>query len=504
MEENNIIEVFPDDEIIVFEPSKILNVPSSAIHIENEISLTQKKLWFELVYYAFPQMGSQRKYMISLKKLKELLGWQDNTSNDTELKQALKGLNETVVSWNIFNKDKRNSWQCFPLLAGCDIPENSGVCIFSLSPFLEDRFLAMGEEAYVKIDLVISKKFQSKYSLSMYCLALDYLMLEMGYSEKRFSIQELRRYLALKDGEYKLIGHFNDRIIKPSEKEINNTSDMDIQILPFKSGKKISGYKLCMSLKEGKAKEYLERKNKLKQLPKPKPVEQQEIKFLEEPKKPLITIKSENLKMFFARNNISITTDSFQEKLEEVKNTFDDKFEDYLTFLSKYAEDENKKGKIKNFSGFFVSILLDDNQIHNYFFDLEQKAKEFERKRIEIEVKIDAKIREKYESTLTEHFIKYLEENIEHIEPVLIDIVKNKITNKIVFDLFINKDNKGIIDKTLIKNNKARGRYFLIQELKNFQNELGYTKPTIEDWKNISENIEFIENLREELEKSLK
>ncbi|MFN8579148.1 MAG: RepB family plasmid replication initiator protein, partial [Candidatus Sericytochromatia bacterium] len=463
-----------------------------------------KKLWFELVYYAFPQMGSQRKYMISLNKLKELLGWQDDTGNNDKLKQALKGLNETVVSWNIFNKDKKNTWECFPLLAGCRIPENSGVCIFEFSSFLEERFLSMGEEAYVKIDLVVSKKFQSKHSLSMYCLALDYLMLEMGYSEKKFSIQELRRYLALKEGEYKLIGHFNDRIIRPSEKEINETSDMDIQILPFKSGKKISGYKLCMSLKEGRAKEYLDRKNKLKQLPKPKAIEQQEIKFLEEPKKPLIIVKSETLRMFFARHSISITTDTFQEKLEEVKSIFDDKFEDYLLFLSKYAEEENKKGKIKNFSGFFVSLLLDDIQIHNYFFDLEQKAKELERKKSEIEFKIEFKIKEKYEISLTDHFIKYLEDNISELEPILIDIVKNKITNKVVFDLFINKDNKGIIDKTLIKDNKARGRYFLIQELKNFQSEFKYTKPTIEEWKNTPENIEYIKNLRQDLEKSLK
>ena len=254
--------------LVVFEPSKMVNIPSPAIHIENNISLLQKKLWFELIYQALPKMGAEREYSITLKKLKESLGWSDTTSNDKKLKEALRGLKNTEVSWNIFGKDKKHVWETYSLLAGCQIPEQSGMCFYDFSIFLEKRFLAMGEEAYVKIDLIISKKFQSKYAMSLYCLALDYLIIENNYSEKKFTISELRRYLALNESEYKLNADMNRWIFKPAQNEINEISDMHLEIKPLREegGKKITHYKLCMSLKEDRVKDYLKKKETFKQI----------------------------------------------------------------------------------------------------------------------------------------------------------------------------------------------------------------------------------------------
>lgn len=503
------IELFNEEDIVVFEASKMLNVPSSTIHIENKMSLVQKKLWFELVYHAFPKMGTQRKYTITLSRLRELLGWNETTSNDTELKEALRGLNETTVNWNIFGKDTKNtSWQSFPLLAGCEIPKNSGVCIFSLSPFLEDRFAAMGEEAYVKIDLIISKRFQSKYALSIYCLALDYLMLEIGYSEKKFSIPELRRYLALKEGEYKLTADMNRWIIKPSEEEINKTSDMNIQILPFKEGKKIVGYKLCMSLKQGRAKEYLDRKNRIKQLSLPTNTDnlsKDSLPKQEIPQKQLITIHDEQLNKFFAKYNISFTTDAFQEKLKEAQELFGaDNLEKYLVYLSKYAESEYKKGTIKSFAGFFVSLFKDDTQINNYLHDIEQEQKKLEAKRIKIESLLDGKVKEKYENAMSNDFEEFLVNNIDSLEQKFIEIVNTHITKGFARDFLINGQNKGVVDKTLLLNHKRHVRITLINEIKMFQKDFGYEKPTFENWKTDTINNDYLNNLRSEIEQSLK
>ena len=256
------------DILIINEPlkrkSKMVNIPSSAIHIENDISLLEKKLWFELIYHAFPNMGKQKVHEIPLSKLREFLGYSEDTSNDQQLKEALKKLSKVNINWNIFNKDKLNAWESISLLAGCHIPKNSGICYYDFSAFLEQRFLSMGEEAYVKIDLIISNKFQSKHSLSLYCLALDYLILKMGYSEKKFSLEEIRKYLAIREGEYKLTANFNDRVILPAQKEINEISDLKIEILPLKDGRKIAGYKLCMGLKPGRLQEYFERGEQLR------------------------------------------------------------------------------------------------------------------------------------------------------------------------------------------------------------------------------------------------
>lgn len=501
------IELFEEESIIIFEPSKMLNVPSSAIHIENDISLVQKKLWFELVYHAFPKMGSQRTYSIPLQRLRELLGWKETTSNDTELKEALHGLNQTAIKWNIFGKDKKRKWQSFPLLAGCEIPENSGMCIFELSSFLEERFLSMGEEAYLKIDLIISRKFQSKYSLSIYCLALDYLMLELGYSEKKFSIPELRRYLALKEGEYKLTADMNRWIIKPSEEEINKTSDMNIQIVPFKEGRKIVGYKLCMSLKQGRAKEYLDRRNKLKEI-----TQKSVDKLIDLPKKhskSVVEIKDESIRSFFAKNNISYTTDMFQSKLSEIENLLGtDTFEKYILFLIQYAENEYQKGEIKNLSGFFVSLIKDDSQIDNYFYFLEkEKEKELKKQKI-VESKINEKLMEDYLYFIKTDFLEYITDNVDSLEDLLIYNIENNIDkNHFVYKVLILKRNNGIVDKNIIKNRPYHEKSNIISKIEesnpNFKKEMGYKELSYEEWKNKVVTSEYIDKVRHDLKNLL-
>ena len=492
----------------VIEQTKIINVPSSVIHIENNISLIQKKLWFELVYQAFPKMGTQRTHTITLRRLRELLGWSDSTSSDSKLKEALHGLNKIALQWNIFGKDRKRVWESFSMLSGCQIPENSGICIFDFSTFLEDRFLSMGQEAYVKIDLIISKKFQSKYALSLYCLALDFLMLDIGYSEKIFTLEELRKYLAIKEGEYKLAGHFNERIIKPAEKEINNTSDMNIEIKTIKDGKKISGYKLCMSLKEGRAKEYLDKKNRLREIANNRPIET--LKYIEpkvkkepEPKKNLIKISDERLKTFYAENDISMTPKTIQDKLVELKETFQDRFENYLLFLMNYTNKEDKRTTITSLSGFYIGLIKNDSQMENYFLYHQKQHEQEKEKLSKLNNLLEAELKTQYDKYLANDFENYIIQNVDRLENKIIEILKSKLKpGDFFYDVIIQKTYSGIVDKTLITKAKESVRMMTISYLRDNLKELKYKPISFEDWKDEEISEEYIEDLKENLLKS--
>ena len=498
--------------------SKMVNIPSSAIHIENDISLLEKKLWFELIYHAFPNMGKEKKvHEISLSKLRESLGYSEDTSNDQQLKESLKKLSKVNINWNIFNKDKLNAWESISLLAGCHIPKNSGICYYDFTAFLEQRFLSMGEEAYVKIDLIISNKFQSKHSLSLYCLALDYLILKMGYSEKKFSLDEIRRYLAIKEGEYKKIGHFNDRVIIPAEKEINEISDLKIEILPLKVGKKIAGYKLCMGLKPGRLQEYFQRGEQLKDAREKreeekfnleKNISKKEISNNETEKKgirrELIKIKDQKLKDFFTKYNIATNTDTFQDKQREISLLFeDDKAEKYLLFLANYAESEYKKGRINNLSGFFVAMLKSSNLIDNYLNEIKKEAIKKEENKKKVDSLLEKKLKENYETEMSTDFDNYLIDKIDILEDKFIEIVKTHVTKGFAYDYLIMSQNKGVIDKSLLLNYKSHVRLVIINAIKPYQEELFYKKPTFEDWKEIKITNEYLTELRNEIEKGI-
>lgn len=499
----NEIQISDEKYLMEIQPSKMVNIPSPAIHIENKISLMQKKLWFELVYHAFPKMGIQRKYSITLKRLRELLGWSESTSSDDKLKKALNGLKNTDISWNIFGKDKKRVWETFSLLAGCQIPDNSGICYYDFSVFLEERFSAMGEEAYVKIDLITSNKFQSKYSLAIYCLALDYLIIDNGYSEKKFTVEEIRRYLGLKESEYKLNADVNRWIFKSSQLEINDISDMNIEIKPLKEegGKKITHYKLCMSLKAGRAKEYLDKKNKLKEISIANKTEPSKKEYIPAPKNETIQIHNEQLKKFFAKYTIATGTDSFQEKLNEIQEIFEGKeLENYLEFLMVYTESESTKGSIKNVAGFFVSLFKEDTQIHNYLtYQKEQKQKQAQKDMI-LERNIRAELEKKYMSFLSDDFQEYINQNDQLLVDKMIQFCdKYMKTGDLAYDRVIAlKMAKGFsieVYRGLPRSQKS----LFIARFRDDKSFFGYEEPSFTEWKNEYVTQEIIDEIKENL-----
>ncbi|MEK7722119.1 MAG: replication initiation protein [Elusimicrobiota bacterium] len=506
------------DKAIMPFNKQILNIHSSAIHIENKISLLSRQTWFFMLYKAIPYLESHDIFRINLKELKSELGY--NSHNTDYLKESIKELANIKIEWNIFDKDKGEIWGIGSLLADCEIISETGICEYSFSPKVKQRFI--NPNMYVKLNLLVSKKFKSKHTLAIYCLVLDYLNLKDNYGEKHFSLKELRKYLGLEEHEYKNIGDLNRRIIKKVESDINKDSDIRIKITPKTEGAKdkILGFKFEMSIKD----EFLEsyRPKKLisntsddKKLPENKQTnifEHIEVKEIDKvktqvikpevPKREVIKIENEVLKKFFAKYNISITTETIQKKFKEIQEMLGaDKLENYLSFLSRYAENEYNKGTIKNFSGFFVALFKDDVQIENYLHELDRENKRIKEKINKIENKLESKIKEKYDSAMLSNFEEYIVENIERIEDKFIEVINTNIKDCFARDFLIKGKNKGIVDKTLILNYISHFRMPLITELEKYKEDLWYKKPSYEEWKSKNINEKYLNELRIEIEK---
>ena len=487
--DNKIKDIVPS----LGDETRIVRVHSGAIHIENKTKLVQRKAWFELVYRALPSMASQNEFSIPIKDLKEAIGW-DESKNDEKLKELLHQLTSTSVQWNILEKDKKEVWESNALLAGCRIVKGSGICNYAFSPFLQKKLL--NPEMYAKIDLIVSHKFKSKYALAIYCLALDYLNIKLNYGEKNLTVNELRKYLGLKDYEYKLTGDLNRRVIKPSEDEINEISDMNISITPILQKKKMIGFKFIMTLQEERVFLYKSKKT-LNSL------EENQLSIFEQPSnniepqkiRQVIAIQDENLRKFFAKYNISFTTDTFQEKLKETQEIFGaDKLENYLLFLIKYAEKEYNKGTIKNFAGFFVSLLKDNTQIDNYLFELEEETKKKEQKRKIISMRLEDKLKDKYDFSIKQELIEQIQNNYSKYENIFTDTILNKINKDSAFYEFnFIRRNNGVVTQEILKSP------FLAKEIFEFKELFDYIPMSYENWKKSLPQAYF-DNLLKELE----
>ena len=485
--------VIPHREI-TDKDSVILN--SGSIHISNTINLKQKQAWLYMVYRAFPNIGEQRIFRMYQSDLMKAINY--NSYNMEHLRELLRGLAKCDVEFNILNKDGTGRWLIVNLLSSCEIIEKEGIIEYEFSEKLEDRLI--NPLMYAKLNLLISKNFKSKHALNIYMLAMDYVIHKKNIGEKILSVDELKLYLGLVDNKGNDISKYrvvdiHKHILKKAEKEINEISDMNLKISPINqvNSKAITAFRFQMSIKD----DYINNYQKNFELTTKKISVLKQIETGVKRTDDKITIQDEKLKNFLAKYNISVTTYTFQEKLQELKDMFEDDYiENYLKFLMKYAEKEYSKGNIKNFAGFFVSLFKDNAQINNYLYELEQETK-----KQEIEGMLDSKIKEKYENAMSNDFEDFIINNINKLEAKFIEIVRKYIKSGFAYEYLIMGQNKGIIDKTLILNYKRHIWLTLINKIEPYQEEFGYKKVSFEEWKLKTINEKYLNQILSEIKK---
>ena len=104
---------------------------SGAIHISNNLTLLQRKAWNVLLYNAFHELLDEETHTINVPDLIKTLEFE--SGNQEYLKDALRGLVDCKVEWNVLNKDGNAKWGIAPMISGAEIDQ--GVCTYGfLSP----------------------------------------------------------------------------------------------------------------------------------------------------------------------------------------------------------------------------------------------------------------------------------------------------------------------------------------------------------------------------------
>lgn len=196
----------------------------AAIHINNRLTLTQRKASNVLLHNAYEDLLTARVHRIRVKDLAEAIGF--NTHNLDPLKEALKTLARTVLEWNILDEDgAQEEWGATTLLAQAVI--KNGYCVYAYSPELCEKLYR--PEIYALLNLSIQRKFSSGYALALYENCLRYRRVgTTGW----INLDMLKRLLGISevDGYYQDFRKFNDKIIKPAVRQVNETSDLILEV----------------------------------------------------------------------------------------------------------------------------------------------------------------------------------------------------------------------------------------------------------------------------------
>ncbi|MFC4161822.1 replication initiation protein [Chitinimonas lacunae] len=213
---------------------------SDVIQISNSISFLQRKIYNVLLKHAYPDLATQRIHRMKMSKLKEML--EIDSYNYEYIEESVKSLMKTTVRWSIVDQSK-DAFGITTLLAA--VRYRGGVIEYEFAQMLVDKLYEPA--TYGIIDIKLQNQLTSKYSLALYENAVRFL------AEGRSDVIALEDFYDLLGISRQLEFKYAKRdCINPALREINQTSDLRVEIEYHKRGKKVVGAQILVDINDGK------------------------------------------------------------------------------------------------------------------------------------------------------------------------------------------------------------------------------------------------------------
>ena len=201
----------------------------AAIHISNRLSFLERKVSNVLLRNAWNDLLDQEAHTIRIADLSYAVGFD---SKDTILlKAALTELVNTTMEWNIVGQDKKNQWRVSGILGSVFIDEKTGMCEYTYPKHLRELF--RNPNIFARLNLVVQRQFNSKYSLALWEYATGQVALSGDINDTVLTpwleLDVLHKLLGSDDSQYpERYKKFNQDVLKPAINEVNTVSDIEI------------------------------------------------------------------------------------------------------------------------------------------------------------------------------------------------------------------------------------------------------------------------------------
>lgn len=235
---------------------------SATIHISCALTTFQRKLWNVLFGWAIKTKGDsfvQEEYHEIT--FSELATFMQYNSNDTVfIHESLNALTTSAIQWNLLGKDKLNDWDfvgkgAVGLLSFWEA--EGGRIRYSYHPALRERLVK--PNMFAKINLKFLQNFESRYSVVLYELLVDYWNAARSCSETPFiEVEKLRYLMGLLNNEHAEWKYFSDEVLKPAIQEIEAKTPFRIELRKLKEQRKIVAIKfVCTNVSYSESQELL-------------------------------------------------------------------------------------------------------------------------------------------------------------------------------------------------------------------------------------------------------
>ena len=210
------------------------------------LSLQEQRIILFLLSKIKPWHTDLEEYRFSVAEFARICGMDHEVGGKTynEIKAIIKGLRdksmwleledgtETVVSW----------------IQKARIEKKHQAIRIQLDPDLKPYLIDL-QRCYTEYELIYALNFSSKYSIRLYELSKSIHGKKLVSTEIKYNLAAFREKLGVPNTEYPMYSNLRQRVIEPAIKEINENSDIQIEVVPLKAGRKVVAIKLIVANK---------------------------------------------------------------------------------------------------------------------------------------------------------------------------------------------------------------------------------------------------------------
>ena len=206
------------------------------IEARYSLSLNEQKL----ILYAVSELDKTKdRFNILQLETREFMELLNTTIfRYTEIRELVTGLMSKQVRIETDDRDLVANW-----VSSIDYIKDSGIIELEFSEKLMPYLMQL-KDRFTRYQLKNILYLKNKHSIRIYELMKQY----QNIGHRSFDIEELKKILML-EGKYSEFRDFNKNVLKPSVEEINEHTDVNINIELIKRGRKVTGIKYIIQSK---------------------------------------------------------------------------------------------------------------------------------------------------------------------------------------------------------------------------------------------------------------
>lgn len=214
--------------------NNVITKSNVLIEANYKLTTTEQKIVLYLVSKVRKDDHDFQTYTLPIKQFCELLG-HNGTPKYSEMRKITKKLIGKVIEIKEGKKLKQMSW-----LSYVEYNENEGSVNLSFDPRLKPYLLELKRE-FTSYKLKNVMELKSSYSIRIYEILKKWQMIK----EVDISLDELRRMVGAVD-KYKEYHNFKKRVLKSSQEEIAEKTDISFDYVEIKKGRKVSSIRFTI------------------------------------------------------------------------------------------------------------------------------------------------------------------------------------------------------------------------------------------------------------------